>query len=148
LEHAEPVRAPGHSPNLIRSGIPELRMIQRPSEDAHDLIAGDQTEEHPEPGRSQAFDKDPAEILEVVQERFYRAAFLYQLLVSTWMLWRGAHELVWSNRRIRPWLSAPVRMQLRAQTEQARRACLGGWPRLDVRAGAEPCSGDCLPWRC
>ena len=48
---------------------------QRPFDDLHDVISGDEAEQHRDRERDQALDEHPAEIFEMFEERFDRAAF-------------------------------------------------------------------------
>jgi hypothetical protein len=61
----------------------DFRLRERVLEDIDNLVAGDQADEHSDADGRNAFDQHPAEVFEMVEERFYGATFLLWLVVST-----------------------------------------------------------------
>jgi len=57
-------------------------VIERPGEDFDDMIACDQADEHCEAERHYALDEHPTKVLQVLEERLYRAALFLLVLLD------------------------------------------------------------------
>ena len=54
------------------------RVVQRPFDYSDDIVAGQKTQKHGHACGRPAFDQDPTKIFEVLEERLYRAALIFE----------------------------------------------------------------------
>ena len=75
LEVQHFLRAEHQRDVLARVGRNLGGTFQRPLEHRHDAIRCEEADRHPDERRDGDFDDDPAEVFEMFEEGFYRAAF-------------------------------------------------------------------------
>ena len=68
------LRAKENGDDLVGARIGDPGLIQRPFEDADDVVAREQADQHGDAQRRPALDEHPAKVFEVLEKGFYRPA--------------------------------------------------------------------------
>ena len=129
------VCAPEDGPNLVGAGKGNLRVAQGPLKDVDNAVAGDQTDHHADAEGGDRLDENPAEILQMIEEGFYRPAFIDHLLVSTWIVGVSRHD----------WCSGETELRPCSRAKAA--GCQRAWAATAARCDGGSSSG-CRPWPC
>src|SRR3954466_6151573 len=76
-ENTELIRAEINRDHLVRARMSDFGSLQRPFQNPNDVIGADQTDQDAYAQGGNTLDKDPAEVLKMLEKRFYRAALFF-----------------------------------------------------------------------
>jgi len=101
-ERPQPIRAKEDRHHLAAARMRSAGFGERIFEDGNNVIAGNQAKQNAHAQGDDAFDEHPPQVFEVLQERFYRAAFLFLGGIKAFRL--GVFRHSWNRSATQAWV--------------------------------------------